>query len=36
MTGISVGDYRDPENGLELGGLMVEVARLPSVAPLPS
>ena len=26
MTGISVGDYRDPERGLELGDLMREVA----------
>jgi threonylcarbamoyladenosine tRNA methylthiotransferase MtaB len=31
MTGISVGDYRDPESGLELGELMVEVARVPGV-----
>jgi threonylcarbamoyladenosine tRNA methylthiotransferase MtaB len=31
MTGISVGDYRDPECGLELGELMVEVARVPGV-----
>jgi threonylcarbamoyladenosine tRNA methylthiotransferase MtaB len=31
MTGISVGDYRDPEEGLELGELMVEVARVPGV-----
>jgi len=31
MTGISVGDYRDPERGLELGELMAEVARLPGV-----
>src|SRR5581483_4975210 len=31
MTGISVGDYRDPEAGLELGELMVEVARVPGV-----
>jgi threonylcarbamoyladenosine tRNA methylthiotransferase MtaB len=31
MTGISVGDYRDPENGLELGELMVKVARVPGV-----
>jgi threonylcarbamoyladenosine tRNA methylthiotransferase MtaB len=31
MTGISVGDYRDPERGLELGELMVEVAHLPGV-----
>jgi threonylcarbamoyladenosine tRNA methylthiotransferase MtaB len=31
MTGISVGDYRDPSRGLELGELMVEVARVPGV-----
>jgi threonylcarbamoyladenosine tRNA methylthiotransferase MtaB len=31
MTGISVGDYRDPERGLELGQLMREVARVPGV-----
>ena len=31
MTGISVGDYRDPGLGLELGELMVEVARVPGV-----
>jgi threonylcarbamoyladenosine tRNA methylthiotransferase MtaB len=31
MTGISVGDYRDPEQGLELGPLMTEVARVPGV-----
>jgi len=31
ITGISVGDYRDPECGLELGELMVEVARVPGV-----
>jgi threonylcarbamoyladenosine tRNA methylthiotransferase MtaB len=31
MTGISVGDYRDPEAGLELGELMVAVARVPGV-----
>jgi threonylcarbamoyladenosine tRNA methylthiotransferase MtaB len=31
LTGISVGDYRDPEQGLELGDLMVAVARLPGV-----
>jgi threonylcarbamoyladenosine tRNA methylthiotransferase MtaB len=31
MTGISVGDYRDPENGLELGELMVAAARVPGV-----
>jgi threonylcarbamoyladenosine tRNA methylthiotransferase MtaB len=31
MTGISVGDYRDPERGLELGQLMVEVAQVPGV-----
>ncbi|HZU61201.1 MAG TPA: MiaB/RimO family radical SAM methylthiotransferase [Solirubrobacteraceae bacterium] len=31
MTGISVGDYRDPERGLDLGQLMMEVARVPGV-----
>ncbi len=31
MTGISVGDYRDPERGLELGELMVRAARVPGV-----
>jgi threonylcarbamoyladenosine tRNA methylthiotransferase MtaB len=31
MTGISVGDYRDPERGLELGALMREVAHVPGV-----
>ena len=31
LTGISVGDYRDPEQGLELGELMVQVARVPGV-----
>jgi threonylcarbamoyladenosine tRNA methylthiotransferase MtaB len=31
MTGISVGDYRDPERGLELGSLMLAVARVPGV-----
>ncbi|MGH2915677.1 MAG: MiaB/RimO family radical SAM methylthiotransferase [Solirubrobacteraceae bacterium] len=31
MTGISVGDYRDPERGLDLGELMREVARVPGV-----
>ncbi|HSC03359.1 MAG TPA: MiaB/RimO family radical SAM methylthiotransferase [Solirubrobacteraceae bacterium] len=31
MTGISVGDYRDPENGLELGELMMKVAQVPGV-----
>jgi threonylcarbamoyladenosine tRNA methylthiotransferase MtaB len=31
ITGISVGDYRDPELGLELGELMVEVAALAGV-----
>jgi threonylcarbamoyladenosine tRNA methylthiotransferase MtaB len=31
MTGISVGDYHDPERGLELGDLMCEVARVPGV-----
>jgi threonylcarbamoyladenosine tRNA methylthiotransferase MtaB len=31
MTGISVGDYRDPEAGLELGELMTAAARVPGV-----
>lgn len=31
MTGISVGDYRDPERGLELGELMMKAARVPGV-----
>ena len=31
MTGISVGDYRDPERGLELGDLMMEAAAVPGV-----
>ena len=31
MTGISVGDYHDPERGLELGDLMCEVARVPGM-----
>ncbi len=31
MTGISVGDYCDPERGLELGELMREVARVDGV-----
>jgi threonylcarbamoyladenosine tRNA methylthiotransferase MtaB len=31
MTGISVGDYRDPERGLELGELMRAVAQVPGV-----
>jgi threonylcarbamoyladenosine tRNA methylthiotransferase MtaB len=31
MTGISVGDYRDPARGLELGELLVEAARVPGV-----
>ena len=31
LTGISVGDYRDPERGLELGELMVQAARVPGV-----
>ena len=31
MTGISVGDYRDPDRGLELGQLMTEVAQVPGV-----
>jgi threonylcarbamoyladenosine tRNA methylthiotransferase MtaB len=32
MTGISVGDYRDPEEGLVLGHLMRAVAAMPGVA----
>lgn len=31
MTGISVGDYRDPEHGLELGELMMAAAAVPGV-----
>src|SRR5947209_10217261 len=31
LTGISVGDYRDPERGLELGELMMAVARVQGV-----
>jgi threonylcarbamoyladenosine tRNA methylthiotransferase MtaB len=31
MTGISVGDYRDPEDGLELGELMVRAAGVAGV-----
>jgi threonylcarbamoyladenosine tRNA methylthiotransferase MtaB len=31
MTGISVGDYRDPGDGLELGELMVRAARVEGV-----
>jgi threonylcarbamoyladenosine tRNA methylthiotransferase MtaB len=31
LTGISVGDYRDPGQGLELGDLMTAVARVPGV-----
>jgi threonylcarbamoyladenosine tRNA methylthiotransferase MtaB len=31
ITGISVGDYRDPERGLELGELMCEVAAVEGV-----
>ena len=31
ITGISVGDYRDPEQGLDLGELMVAAARVPGV-----
>ena len=31
VTGISVGDYRDAEHGLELGQLMMEIARVPGV-----
>jgi threonylcarbamoyladenosine tRNA methylthiotransferase MtaB len=32
LTGISVGDYRDSERGLDLGELMVAVARVEGVA----
>ncbi len=31
MTGISVGDYRDAEQGLDLGELLIEAARVPGV-----
>jgi threonylcarbamoyladenosine tRNA methylthiotransferase MtaB len=31
MTGISVGDYRDRERGLDLGELLAEAAQLPGV-----
>ena len=31
MTGISVGDYRDPAAGLDLGELLVSAARVPGV-----
>ena len=31
MTGISVGDYRDPGSGLDLGELLVSAARVPGV-----
>jgi threonylcarbamoyladenosine tRNA methylthiotransferase MtaB len=31
ITGISVGDYRDPERGLELGELMLEAADVPGI-----
>jgi threonylcarbamoyladenosine tRNA methylthiotransferase MtaB len=31
LTGISVGDYRDPERGLELGELMREIASVEGV-----
>ena len=31
MTGISVGDYRDPKRGLELGELMMAVAQVEGV-----
>ena len=31
LTGISVGDYRDPERGLELGELMIAAAQVPGV-----
>ncbi len=31
MTGISVGDYRDPVRGLNLGELLLEAAQVPGV-----
>jgi len=31
MTGISVGDYRDPQSGLDLGELLIGAARVPGV-----
>ena len=31
MTGISVGDYRDPERGIDLGELMFKAAQVPGV-----
>jgi threonylcarbamoyladenosine tRNA methylthiotransferase MtaB len=31
ITGISVGDYRDPQTGLDLGGLMVAVAGVDGI-----
>ncbi|HYM44928.1 MAG TPA: MiaB/RimO family radical SAM methylthiotransferase [Solirubrobacteraceae bacterium] len=31
ITGISVGDYRDPERGLDLGELLVATAHVPGV-----
>ena len=31
MTGISVGDYRDPQSGLDLGELLINAARVPGV-----
>ena len=31
MTGISVGDYRDPERGIDLGELMLKAAQVPGV-----
>jgi threonylcarbamoyladenosine tRNA methylthiotransferase MtaB len=31
ITGISVGDYRDPEHGLDLGELLAEAAHVPGV-----
>ncbi len=31
MTGISVGDYRDPQRDLRLGELLREVARVPGI-----
>jgi threonylcarbamoyladenosine tRNA methylthiotransferase MtaB len=31
LTGISVGDYRDPERGLDLGELLLEAAGVPGI-----
>src|SRR5439155_5876934 len=35
MTGISGGDYRDPERGLDLGELCLEAAQVPGVERVP-